>query len=284
MEEIQVFYEKDIRKCFPSMKHRSAILFVRRAIIDVVNGSVCLTDKNGIRTSLPIANICAILLEPGISITHEAIKLISYCGCLILWVGENGCRLYSSGRTYTNSAKNIETQARCFSNDCTKLEVARRLYKFIFGFDPPKNRSIEQLRGVEGNIVRKNYKILSKKYGIEWTGRKYDVENSNNNDFINNCINVANTCLYGIMEVGVLISGYSPDLGFIHSGHTGSFIHDLSDIFKFSCATVPAFQVAAQENEEKYSQLVRRLCVSKFKEHKILQKTIPIINAIFDGI
>lgn len=284
MEEIQVYYEKHIRDSFPLIKHRHAVLFLRRSIVDVVNGSVCSTDKNGIRTCIPIANISVIVLEPGTTITHEAVKLLAYCGCILLWIGENGCRIYSTGRTYTNSSRNVETQAMCFANPKKKNVVIYRLYKNIFGFDPPKNRSVEQLRGFEGGIVRKNYKILSKKYDVEWHGRDYDIRNQENNNLINNCLNVANTCLYGIIEAAITMAGYSPDLGFIHSGHTCSFVHDVADIFKFSCATVPAFQAASQNNEEKFSQITRKICIEKFKEKRLLQKCIPIINSLFEDL
>ena len=37
------------------------------------------------------------ILGPGTSITHEAVKTLADNGCLILWCGEEGVRFYTQG-------------------------------------------------------------------------------------------------------------------------------------------------------------------------------------------
>lgn len=167
--DLHIIYEKEIRKVFPQFKDRSGILFVGKAIIDVINGSFCITDCRGIRTTIPIANFIAIMLEPGITITHEAIKLASYCGCLLLWVGDSGIKYYSSSGIFCGeSSERLMKQIEFFSNERKKMIVIRRLYKFMFGFEPPLNRSLDQLRGYEGNIIKDRYKTFAK--NIKWIG------------------------------------------------------------------------------------------------------------------
>ena len=56
---------------------------------------------------IPIETLCLLMLGPGTSITHEAVKKISESRCLVAWTGESGVRFYSSGYSGTFSSNNL---------------------------------------------------------------------------------------------------------------------------------------------------------------------------------
>lgn len=119
---------------------------------------------------------------------------------------------------------------------------------------------------------------------MDWNGRNYVIGDSKNTDVLNNCINIANTCLYAVIECAILISGFSPAIGFIHSGTNRAFVYDVSDIFKLDCAIGQAFMVASNvhnESDEYYKKLIRLKCIEVFKEKGLLKKVIPMIISLF---
>jgi len=80
------------------MKERSTMVWLSYGQIDVQDGAVVLIDKTGVRTHIPVGGLACLLLEPGTRITHAAIATLAEVGCLVLWVGEGGVRLYSAGQ------------------------------------------------------------------------------------------------------------------------------------------------------------------------------------------
>lgn len=84
----------------------------------------------------------------------------------------------------------------------------------------------------------------------------------------------ATSCLYGVTEAAVLAAGYSPAIGFIHTGKPRSFIYDIADLFKFETVVPVAFQVAskAPSNPER---AVRLACRDAFRETRLLKKNNP---------
>lgn len=102
------------------------------------------------------------MLEPGTRVSHAAVAMAAEVGCLLIWVGEGGVRLYSAGQPGGARADRLLYQARL------------AMYKYRFKEEPPLRRSIQQLRGIEGARVRELYKMLAKQYGVTWKGRNYD--------------------------------------------------------------------------------------------------------------
>ena len=54
-------------------------------------------DKNGVRTHIPVGGVACLMLEPGTRVSHAAVALASRVGCLLVWIGEAGVRLYAAG-------------------------------------------------------------------------------------------------------------------------------------------------------------------------------------------
>jgi len=136
---------------------------------------------------------------------------------------------------------------------------------------------VEQLRGIEGARVRETYKLLAKKYGVEWKARNYDISEWDKGDLPNRCLSAATACLYGVTEAAVLAAGYAPAVGFIHTGKPLSFVYDVADIYKFETVVPVAFKIAAKcpHNPE---QQVRIACRDVFRESRLLERIIPGIE------
>lgn len=80
------------------MKDRAGIIFLEYGELDVIDSAFVLVDTTGIRTQIPVGGLACIMLEPGTRVSHAAIVLAARVGCLLVWVGEAGVRLYASGQ------------------------------------------------------------------------------------------------------------------------------------------------------------------------------------------
>ncbi len=264
------------------LKDRVSMVFVEYGQIDVVDGAFVVIDKTGIRTHIPIGSTACILLEPGTRVSHAAIKLAATVGTLLVWVGEAGVRLYAAGQPGGARSDHLLYQARLALDDDLRLKVVRKMYKIRFGEEAPNRRSIDQLRGIEGARVRAHYKLLAEQYGVKWQGRKYDPEDWDKGDIINQCLSAATSCLYGITEAAILAAGYAPAIGFIHSGKPLSFVYDIADLYKFDTVVPLAFRIAAKSPASPDKQ-VRHECRELFRSTSILKKIIPLIEDVLSA-
>ena len=156
------------------------------------------------------------------------------------------------------------------------------MYRMRFFEEAPQRRSIEQLRGMEGARVRKIYREFAEKYGVVWRGRNYDRSNWDSQDYANRALSAANSCLYGVCHAAILIAGYSAALGFIHTGYSLAFVHDLADLYKMEIAVPVAFKIAAEEGAN-IEMRVRHTLRDDFRRIKLLERLIPGIESLFDA-
>ncbi len=261
------------------IKDRLSVLFVEKGHLDVLDGAFVLVDKNGVRTHIPIGGVACLMLEPGIRVSHAAAVLASRVGCLLVWVGEAGVRLYSAGQPGGARADRLLYQARLALDDAARLKVVRKMYELRFKEKPPERRSVQQLRGIEGARVRKMYELLARQYRVPWKRRNYDHTEWGSGDIPNRCLSSATACLYGICEAAILAAGYAPAIGFIHTGKPQSFVYDIADIFKFETVAPVAFRVAAKHPAQPERE-VRLACRDVFRQSKLLHRVIPSIENI----
>jgi CRISPR-associated protein Cas1 len=261
------------------IKDRISIVFLERGNLDVLDGAFVLVDKNGVRTHIPVGGVACLMLEPGIRVSHAAVTLASRVGCLLVWVGEAGVRLYASGQPGGARADRLLYQARLALDDDARLKVVRKMYAMRFKEEPPAKRSIEQLRGIEGARVRKMYDIIARKYGVNWVFRNYDPHDWGSGDVPNRCLSSATACLYGICEAAILAAGYAPAVGFIHTGKPQSFVYDIADLFKFETVVPVAFKIAARRPSEPERE-VRLACREVFRQTRLLHRIIPTIEEV----
>jgi CRISPR-associated protein Cas1 len=261
------------------IKDRVSLVFLERGQLDALDGAFVLIDKTGIRTQIPVGSISCLMLEPGIRVSHAAVALASRVGCLLVWVGEAGVRVYAAGQPGGARSDRLLYQAKLALDDGARLKVVRKMYELRFQEPSPERRSVEQLRGIEGARVRETYKLLAQRYGVSWKGRDYDPKNWGSADPVNRCLSAATACLYGITEAAVLAAGYAPAIGFIHTGKPLSFVYDVADLVKFETVVPAAFRIAAS-NPPDVERAVRLACRDAFRESKLLERLIPLIEEV----
>ncbi len=261
------------------IKDRVSVLFLEMGRLDVLDGAFVLVDKNGVRTHIPVGGVACLMLEPGTRVSHAAVVLAARVGCLLVWIGEGGVRLYAAGQPGGARADNLLYQARLALDDSCRLKVVRKMYAMRFKEEPPERRSVEQLRGIEGVRVRKTCELLAGQYGVTWNSRKYDQAQWSSGDIPNRCLSSATACLYGITEAAILAAGYAPAIGFIHTGKPQSFVYDIADIFKFETVVPLAFRVAAGRPANPERE-VRVGCRDSFRRTRFLDRIIPAIEEV----
>ena len=266
------------------IKDRASVLFVERGRLDVLDGAFVVVDKNGVRTHIPVGGLACLMLEPGARISHAAVVLAARVGCLLVWVGEAGVRLYSAGQPGGARADRLLHQARLALDPDARLKVVRKMYDMRFGEPAPSRRSVDQLRGIEGARVKRLYQVLAQQHGVKWKRRQYDPDDWEGADLPNRCLSQATACLYGLAEAAILAAGYAPAVGFLHTGKPQSFVYDVADVCKFDTVVPIAMKIAGQAQRgvqpaasDPVSE-VRRGCRDSFRRTGVLHKIIPGIE------
>lgn len=260
----------------PKLRDSLSYLYVEHAIVDRKHSAVEFINKEG-HTLIPVASLCVLMLGPGTSITHAAIKVLAESGCTVLWTGEEATQCYSQGMGETRKAYHLLHQAELASDPHKRMDVVLRMYRKRFNWEQDESSNIEQIRGFEGVRVREAYSKASQTYGIPWQGRRYDRQNWGSGDPINRALSAANALLNGVCHAGIVSGGYSPAIGFIHTGKQLSFVYDIADLYKVDLTIPTAFQVVA-ESSEQVEQRVRTACREKFRECRLLEKILPDID------
>jgi len=265
----------------PRLRDSLSYLYVEHAVVQRRHHAIEYIREDHGRVMIPVASLSVLLLGPGTRITHAAIRILAEHGCTVLWVGEEATRFYAQGIGETRHAHRLLRQAQLVSHQQKRLQVVRRMYAMRFGEPLDPSWSLEQIRGKEGNRVRSAYREASKRYGVPWAGRRYDRHEWKQSDPINRALSAANALLNGLCHAAILAGGYSPALGFIHTGKQLSFVYDIADLYKVEITIPAAFETVA-ESEKGVEARVRQRCRDRFREVKLLQRILPDIDRLLD--
>ncbi|MDW8392424.1 MAG: type I-E CRISPR-associated endonuclease Cas1, partial [Oscillochloridaceae bacterium] len=86
---------------------------------------------------------------------------------------------------------------------------------------------------------------------------------------------------YGVVHAAIVAAGYSPALGFIHTGKMLSFVYDVADLYKADITIPAAFRCTAA-GEQKLESRVRHLCRDQIREQRMLERIVEDLARIFD--
>jgi CRISPR-associated protein Cas1 len=265
----------------PRFQDRWSYLYLERGILDQEASGLVFHTLDA-HTPLPIDQLSLVMLGPGISITHAAVKALAANNCLLAWVGEDGIRLYAHSTGGTFSSRRLLHQAKLASDESSRLAVAYRMYQKRFPGTPLEGKTIEQVRGMEGLRVRKAYEEIAAQHTIPWGGRNYDQGDWFRANAANRALSAANACLYGICHAAIVSAGYSAALGFIHTGKMLSFVYDVADFYKTETTVPVAFQAAATVTKE-LERMVRMECRKVFHSARLMERIIPDIAEVLNA-
>lgn len=268
---------KDLHS-LPKVRDSLTYLYVERCKVEQESKAITLFDQRG-SVAVPCAALNLLLLGPGTTVTHAAMRALAENGCLVCWTGEGGVRLYAHSTGETRSARNLIRQAYLASDPTERLQVIDRMYRLRFPEDVPPGLSLQQLRGREGLRVRAAYARWSEATGVPWQGRFYDRGDWRRADPVNRALSTATSALYGVCHAAIIATGFSPGLGFIHTGKLLSFVYDIADLYKAELTIPVAFQTVATGTTNLESR-VRQACRDRFHRGKLLERIIPDIARV----
>jgi CRISPR-associated protein Cas1 len=262
----------------PRFESRWSHLYLERGILDQ-EASGLVFHQADTHAPIPIDQLSLLLLGPGISITHAAVHALAENNCLLAWVGEQGIRLYAHSTGGTFSSRRTILQAKLASDDTSRLAVVYRMYQKRFPDAQLADKTLEQVRGMEGIRVRRAYREAAKRLGIAWKGRHYQQEDWFQANAVNRALSVANACLYGVCHAAIVSAGYCAALGFVHTGKMLSFVYDVADLYKTEVTVPLAFEVAAQ-TEKDLERVVRTKCREMFHQARLMERILPDIAEV----
>ena len=232
MADNQRLFVKITRESLPQVKDKYPFIYLERGRLEIDDSSLKWLDADGNVVRLPVATINTLLLGPGTSLTHEAVKTAAAANCAICWVGEDSLLFYAAGFLPTATTRNLKRQMELACNHKAALEVARRMFACRFPDLDLTDKNLKEMMGMEGLRVRGLYQQKAEQYGVGWKGRKFVPGKFELADTTNQILTSSNAALYGILCSAVHAMGYSPHIGFIHSGSPLPFVYDLADLYK----------------------------------------------------
>ncbi len=237
--------------------------------------------------AIPFQGVSMILLGPGSTVSHDALRLLARHGTALAAVGEDGVRCYTAPPLIADRSGLARRQARAWADPNVRLHVARRMYAWRMGEVLP-HQDIAVLRGIEGARMKETYRLMAAQIGIEWRGRRYDRARPGANDAPNQALNHAASAVEGAAAIAVSATATLPQLGFIHEDSGQSFVLDVADLFRDSVTIPVAFRAARRVTEkgagENIERVTRRECGRTLSRERTIPKMIERIKALFEEI
>lgn len=235
---------------------------------------------------IPFQSLSMILLGPGSTVSHDALRLMARHGTALVAVGEDGVRCYTAPPVMPDSSDTARRQMRAWADPQLRLTVARKMYAMRLGEVLPE-REISALRGIEGARMRRTYQNLARQYGIVWRGRRYDRADPLSADIPNQAINHASVAVTSAAVIASVSTGAIPQLGFIHEQSGDAFALDIADLFRDTVLLPAAFRSAREVmrtpslNIERHT---RRTTGEALREERVIPKMIDRIKTLFQDI
>jgi CRISPR-associated protein Cas1 len=261
----QRLFVKITRESLPQVRDKYPFIYLERGRLEVDDSSIKWIDFEANVVALPVATLNTLLLGPGTTVTHDAIKTAVAANCSVCWVGEDSLLFYAAGFLPTADTRNLKQQVELSANPDDSLEVARRMFARRFPDADLNGKSLKEMMGLEGHRVRSLYQEKAREYQVGWKGRQFTPGKFEFSDITNRVITAANAALYGILCSAIHSMGYSPHIGFIHSGSPLPFVYDMADLYKEALCIDLAFaltrDMAGRYNKATVSDAFRKRVV-----------------------
>ena len=264
-------FEKPPLETIPPVRERWTPLYLDHGRIEVDDSSVKWIGADRMVMRIPVASLSALMLGPGTTITHAAVKACAVCDTPVCWIGVDGMHFYAVGAATSHDSANARRQAELASNSRSRDAVARKMFSLRFPDVDVSKYSVKELRGFEGRRVRRLYQEMGLRFGVPWKGRKYDASNWDLADGINRAVSAANAALYALATAVVVSLGFLPQLGFIHTAASLPFVYDIADVYKPVTTLPAAFESLSLSPNPSEDEILARL-KTRVEQEKILAR------------
>ncbi|WP_420635253.1 type I-E CRISPR-associated endonuclease Cas1e [Candidatus Palauibacter sp.] len=271
---------------------RHGLLWLSRGALTARDGTLSFERKEAAsrgealepgRYAIPFQTVSMILLGPGSTVSHDALRLLARHGTALAAVGVDGVRMYTAPPLMSGRSGLARRQARCWADEISRLDIARRMYAWRLGEVFP-HQGIAALRGMEGARMRETYRLIAQQVGIEWRGRRYDRQRPGAADVPNQALNHASSAVEAAAGVAVAATATIPQLGFVHEDPSQSFVLDIADLFRDSVMIPAAFRAAKQAlggHHANIERLARKETGATLSRTNTIPKMITRIKELF---
>lgn len=269
---------------------RHGCIWLRRGALTVENGTLRFgtTGSEGVPAGdygVPFQTVSVIFLQPGSTVSHDALRLLARHGTGLVVTGEDGVRFYASMPFGQDDSALAREQVRLWADEAQRLHLARRMYAWRLGEVLP-SADLNVLRGIEGARVKTLYRTLAQQHGINWAGRRYDREDPEATDRVNQALNHASSAVRAAALIAVAATSTIPQLGFIHEDSASAFCLDIADLFRESVCLPAAFRAVKhfeQNRSEPLERHARRCAGRALRDAQVIPAMIDRIKSLFGG-
>jgi len=267
---------------------RHGCIWLRRGALTVESGTLRFgtTESDDLPSGsygIPFQTVSVIFLEPGSTVSHDALRLLARHGTALVATGQDGVRFYASMPFGQDDSALARQQVRLWADQGKRTHVARRMYAWRLGELLPAT-DLNVLRGMEGARVRTLYRTLARQHGINWAGRRYDREDPEATDRVNQALNHTSSALRAAAMIAVAATSTIPQLGFIHEGSASAFCLDIADLCRESVCLPAAFQAVKRFEQNRSQPLERhaRRCAGyALRDAQVISAMIDRIKSLF---
>ena len=234
---------------------------------------------------IPLQAVSMILLGPGSTVSHDALRLLAHARTALAAVGEDGVRMYTAPPLIPDHSGLARVQARLWADDDIRIMIARRMYAMRLGEILP-HRELDVLRGIEGARMKESYHLLARSIGIDWKGRHYERDNPTAADLPNQALNHASSAVEAAAAIAVAATATIPQLGFIHEDAGQSFVLDIADLYRVAVTIPCAFKAAKHctlRPAENIERATRRLTGETLARDQVIPEMIERIKKLIGG-
>lgn len=269
---------------------RHGCVWLRRGALTVESGTLRFgtpgsEDLPAGEYGIPFQMVSVIFLEPGATVSHDALRLLARHGTGLVVTGEDGVRFYASMPFGQDESALAREQVRLWADEPSRRHVARRMYAWRLGEVLPA-ADLDVLRGIEGARVRVLYRTLARQHGIDWAGRRYDREDPEATDRVNQALNHASAAVKAAAMIAVAATSTIPQLGFVHEDSASAFCLDIADLFRESVCLPAAFSAVKQferNRSEPLERHARRSAARAMRDEQVIPAMIDRIKSLFGG-
>ena len=269
-------------------KDRAGLLYLSRGALTARDGTLAFLQGEAGTLSpgdyaIPLQGVSMVLLGPGSTVSHDALRLLAHARTALAAIGEDGVRLYTAPPLIADRSGLARLQAKHWAVDRSRLEIARRMYAWRLGEVLP-HRSLEVLRGIEGARMKETYRLIARQVGVQWRGRRYDRANPNASDLPNQALNHASSAVEAAAAIAVSATATIPQLGFVHEDPGQSFVLDIADLYR-DTVTVPwalrSAKSVSEHPDANVERVTRRLVGQALAREQVIPAMIDKIKALF---
>lgn len=279
--------------------HRQGVLYLEHCRVQASDGQLSFVraqDAYEKHWSIPHGNVCALLLGPGTSITHQAIHRLSEEQVLLGFVGGGGAPLFFGSQSeyrpteycqawvskWQDPAWRLATAKVFAQKRCAHVKLAyikERLWgtdveNAVIDFEQRirEARTGNELLGFEANFAKRLYAVNAALSGLRFTREPQGA------DLANKFIDSGNYLVYGLAAAVLWILGIPHAFPVTHGmTRRGALVFDLADVLKDALTLPVAFDCARLKSTPAAH---RARCISAFDKHDALKSLFSVMKNV----